>query len=213
MSVASAPDLPPRTPPSAARAAAMLAGIAVAIASVFVTLGVSLIAMLAIWIAWAVARRRSRPLTRGVSWLVGVGTIGALLLSALGVAMTQAPTNIFADYQRLMDSTAKMPPPPPPEWLRKITPPNAQQSSPLVDSFARSRAFTTWTLVMGIVLLAGILASYAGTLGWSASMLVAYGATGAWLPRATPDPSLMTAPPISPRVPRPDGEPKSEHVR
>jgi len=165
---------------------AALAGIVVAIGSVFITFGGSLVAMLAIGIAWMIARRKGRPLTRGASWLVGALTVGTLILAGAAVAMTRVPKATFADFGRAMDSTAKAPPPASPEWLRRITPPNAQRPSPVAESFVRSRAFTIWTAVMGLVLGAGLLAAYAGSLGWVASMLIAYGISGDWLPRSEP---------------------------
>lgn len=165
---------------------AALAGIVFAIGSVFITFGGSLVAMLAIGVAWAIARRRGRPLTRGAGWLVGALTVGTLILAGAAVAMTRVPQATFADFGRAMDSTATAPPPAPPEWLRKITPPNAQRPSPTAEAFVRSRAFTIWTAVMGLVLAAGLLAAYAGSLGWMAAMLVCYGITGDWLPRSEP---------------------------
>jgi hypothetical protein len=117
---------------------------------------------------------------------VGVGTLGILVLVAFGVGLTRTPKGTFANLNHAMDSTAKAPAPPPPAWLRRITPPNAQQSSPIADSLVRSRAFTLWTIVMGIVLVAALVAAYAGSLGWIAAMLVLYGVTGDWLPRAEP---------------------------
>lgn len=165
---------------------ATLAGIVFAIGSVFITFGGSLVATLAIGIAWAIARRKGRPLTRGAGWLVGSATVGTLILAGAAVAMTRVPKATFADFSRAMDSTAKAPPPPPPEWLRRITPPNAQRPSPVADAFVRSHAFTIWTAVMGIVLGAGLLAAYAGSLGWVAAMLICYGMTGDWLARAAP---------------------------
>ena len=54
------------------------------------------------------------------------------------------------------------------------------------DALIKSRAFTIWTGVMGVSLVVGLVAIYAGTLGWGASLLLLYAATGRWLPRATP---------------------------
>ena len=164
---------------------AALAGVVLAIASLFLTFGASLVAMLAIGIAWAVARRRKRPLTRGVSWFVGAGTIGLVLLVAVAVAMTRIPRSAFTQLGRTIDSTAAAPPPPTPEWVRRITPP-AQQQSPITNSLVRSRAFTIWMMVMGGVLMVGLVAAYAGTLGWVAAMLGVYAITGDWLPTAEP---------------------------
>ena len=179
-----------------AQRGAIIAGIALAVASVFISFGASIVAMVAIWIAWVVARRRGRALTRGVSWIVGVAAVGASLLSLFAVFLaTQVPRRDLTNFKQAMDSAAAAPQKPLPEWLRKITPPNAQQQSPLMESVVRSSAFTIWTMVMGVTFFAGLLGAYAGTLGWMASMLFVYGVTGAWFARGTTDPSLLTAPP------------------
>lgn len=186
----------PRATTNAQRGA-VVAGIALAVASVFISFGASIVAMVAIWITWGIARRRGRPLTRGVAWVVGAGSVGAVVLSVFAVFVaTQVPRSQLTNLKRSMDSAATAPQKPPPEWLRKITPPNAQQQSPLVNSVVRSSAFTIWTMVMGLTFFAGLLGAYAGTLGWLASMLLAYGATGSWFARGMTDPSLLTAPPL-----------------
>jgi hypothetical protein len=191
-----------------ARRGAAIAGIALAVASAFVSFGVSIIAMAAIWIAWAVNRRREKPLTRGVSWLVGFGAVGTVVLMVfVSFVLTRVPSSTLVDVKRAMDSAAATPQPPPPEWLRKMTPPHAQQQSKMMESVVRSDAFTVWTGVMGVTFMAAVVAAYAGTLGWAASMLLAYGATGAWFPRAETDPSLLTAPPIPRRSASPQPPP------
>lgn len=184
-----------------ARRAAALGGIALGVGSVVVTFGTSLIAMLSIWIAAAVGRRNGRPLTRGSSWVIGVGSVGIAALGAcvLFVA-TQVPRGEITKIKQAMDSAAAQPQKPPPEWLRKVMPPNAQRTSPITDSLVRSSAFTVWTMIMGLTFFAALIGAYAGTLGWGASMLIAYGATGGWLPRGVTDPSLLTAPPLPPRA-------------
>lgn len=189
MSVVTEPGVPAAMPmpaPAARRAGAAIAGVAVAIGSAFMSFGGSLIAVLAIGIAWLIARRRGRPFTRGVSWLVGVGAVGAALLVAFGTVATRLPASAFSDFRRAMDSTRAAPPPPPPEWLRRITPPNAQQQAPLTNAFVKSRAFTVWAAAMGVTFVVGLLAAYAGSLGWGASILLLYAATGRWLPKAAP---------------------------
>jgi hypothetical protein len=193
--------MPPESEPARlttnAQRGAVVAAVVLAVASVFISFGASIVAMLAIWIAWAVARRRGQSLTRGVAWVVGVGSVGAVLLSVFAVFVaTQVPRSQLTNLKRAVDSAAAAPQKPPPEWLRKITPPNARQQSPITDSVVRSSAFTIWTMVMGVTFFAGIFGAYAGTLGWLVIMLLAYGATGSWLARGVTDPSLLTAPPL-----------------
>ena len=154
--------------------------------SALVSFGVSLVAITAVCIGWLIARKRGRPFTRGVSWLVGVGAIAALILSVLAAYATRLPSTMYRDFGRSLDSAQAAPPPAMPEWLRRVTPPNAQQQTPLTNAVIKSRAFTIWTGVMGVSLVVGLIATYAGTLGWGASLLLLYAATGRWLPGATP---------------------------
>jgi hypothetical protein len=167
------------------RIAAGIGGVVVAIGAAVASAGGALIAMAAIAITWAIARRRGRPFTRGVSWLVGVGSVGAVLLIGAGVLATRLPPGTFSAVRRSMDSAAVAPPPPPPEWLRRITPPTPPQNPQLQQSLMRSAAFTAWAGTMTAVFTAGILAAYAGTLGWVASLLLLFAATGRWIPRAS----------------------------
>lgn len=190
----------PRKAVTNAQRGAAVGGIALAVGSVFVTFGASIVAMLAIWVASVVGKRRQRPLTRGVGWVIGVGSVGVVALGVFVLLVaTQVPPSEISKVRQAMDSAAAAPQRPLPEWLRKITPPNAQRPSPVVDSVVRSRAFTVWTMVMGFVFFAAVIGAYAGSLGWVASMLLTYGATGAWLPRSVPDPSLSSAPAPLPR--------------
>lgn len=182
--------------PAGPRIVAGIGGAAAAVGSALVSFGVSLVAVTAVCIGWLIARKRGRPFTRGVSWLVGVGAIAALILIVVGAYATQLPSTVYRDVGRSLDSAQAAPPPAMPEWLRRVTPPNAQQQTPLTNAVIKSRAFTIWTGVMGVSLVVGLIAAYAGTLGWGASLLLLYAATGRWLPRAT----------------RP-GPPEKEHIR
>jgi hypothetical protein len=171
--------------PPRARVAAAICGIVAAIATTIVTFGGAIIAMIAIAIAFAVARRKGQPLTRGISWLVGVGSVGVVALIAVAVLTTQMPKGTFAAARKSMDSLSTAPQPPPPEWLRRITPPTSTQPPAFQQRLMRSGAFTAWVGVMMVVFLTSIVAAYAGTLGWLATLLMLFAATGRWLPRAT----------------------------
>jgi hypothetical protein len=168
------------------RVTAAVAGVAAAVATAFISYGASLVAVVAVCTAWLIARRRGKPFTRGISWLFGVGSVALGLVIVLGAFATQVPKASFSAFGKALDSVQASPPPQPPEWLKKITPPNAQQPAPITNSLIRSRAFTIWTGVMGVSFTIALASAYAGTLGWGASMLLLYGATGAWLPRAKP---------------------------
>ena len=182
--------------PTGPRIVAGIAGAALAVGSAFVSFGVSFVAIAVVCIGWLIARKRGQPFTRGVSWLVGVGAVAALILIVFGAYATKLPSTVYRDVGRTLDSAQAAPPPAVPEWLRRVTPPNAQQQTAVTNALIKSRAFTIWTGVMGVSLVVGLVAAYAGTLGWGASLLLLYAATGRWLPRAT----------------RP-GPPGKEHIR
>ncbi|HUQ81163.1 MAG TPA: hypothetical protein VM076_08500 [Gemmatimonadaceae bacterium] len=162
---------------------ATIGGVVAAVAGAFISFGASLVAVLAVVVGWFVARRRGQPLTRGVSWLVAAGSVAVALLMVVAVVASQMPRGSFRNFSRALDSAQTAPPPTPPEWLKKITPPNAQQQTPITNSIIRSRAFTIWTGVMGVSFAVALAAAYAGTLGWGAGLLLLYGMSGSWLPR------------------------------
>ena len=161
-------------------------GAVIAIVFAIVTAGTAAIATLATLITWAVMRRRGTSLTRGMSWLVGVGSVGAVLLMGAGVYAARLPAGTYDGFRHVMDSTSKLPPPPPPEWVRRMTPPAAQARSQVADRIVRTPVFTMWVGVMTIVFMAGIVAAITGSLGWLPAAVVIYGMTGAWPPRAPP---------------------------
>ena len=171
--------------PSNLKRLATVGGVVAAVAGAFISFGASLVAVVAVVVGWVVARRRGRAFTRGVSWLVGVGAVAVAVLVVVAAVASQMPGSSFRDFTRAVDSAQAAPPPAPPEWLRKITPPNAQQQTPLTNSIIKSRAFTIWTGVMGVSFTVALAAAYAGTLGWGASLLLLYGMAGSWLPRGS----------------------------
>jgi hypothetical protein len=73
------------------RVGAAIGAIVVAIGATIVTVGGAIVSMVAVVVAWAVARRKGQPLTRGVSWLVGAGSVGVVVLVALAAMTTQLP--------------------------------------------------------------------------------------------------------------------------
>ena len=171
--------------PANLRRLATIGGVVAAVAGAFISFGASLVAVLAVVVGWVLARRRGRPFTRGVSWLVGVGSVAVAVLVVVVAVASQMPGSSFRDFTRAVDSAQAAAPPAPPEWLRKITPPNAPQQTPLTNSIIKSRAFTIWTGVMGVSFTVALAAAYADTLGWGASLLLVYGMSGSWLPRGS----------------------------
>lgn len=182
---------PPLTPPPAAgrgaRALALVGGIAALALVLTATFGTAVLALLGMAAAWGMAGHRGRPLTRAASWWgasLGVA-LGFIALTAFAIA--KAPPGTMAEVRQTNDSLrAAAPPPEPPAWLRRIDP-TGGRSTQLTDSTAeklvRSPAFLVWVGAMSTALVAALLGGVVGTLGWGVGLLLAFGATGRWLPR------------------------------
>jgi hypothetical protein len=153
-----------------------------------VTLGTATIATFATLIAWAIMRRRGSELTRRSSWIVGVGTVGVVVLIAAGGMSIRAKPGTFASFRQAMDSSSKVPPPPPPEWVRRMTPPAAQVRSQVTEKLIRTPAFTIWVLVMTFAFIAGIVAAITGSLGWLSAVMLIYAWTGKGIGKRFPLP-------------------------
>jgi hypothetical protein len=173
------------------RVMALLAGITVLMLVTPFTLGLSLAAALGVIVVAFIQRRRSRTLTRGRAWVVAAGTAAAAAIVGLAVvALSLSP----AQRQRIravVQEANQAPPPPPPAWLEQITSGEpgkggAERTSgdPLADRLAKSRAFQLYFGVLGGGLALLLLGALYGSVGWATAMLLAYGATGRWLPRA-----------------------------
>jgi len=168
-----------------ARVGTAIAGLLATVAAGFFSFGTAVIAVVGMAVGYIVMKRRGRRLTRGLSWVVAVGSVAAVALVVFAVFALQAEAGTFKDVKRAMDSAAAKPPPPPPEWLKKITPPNVQRQNELTDKMLRSKSFTAWTMIVGGVFGVGFLATIAGSMGWVGGFLLLHAATGGWLPRAT----------------------------
>ena len=171
-----------------ARGLALVAGLGALGLLTVGTLGFVLLALLGMGVAWAVAHRRGRPLTRGAGWW------GASLAVALGCAaimafgMASMSPGTIAQMQQSSDSAvAASPPPELPEWLQRLDPTAgakaAQRPDSTMERFFRSPAFLIWTGAMSTLLASAVLGALVGTLGWGAGLLLVFGATGRWLPR------------------------------
>ena len=168
-----------------ARVGTAIAGVVTTAVAALFSLGAAAIAVVGMCIGYVVMKRKGRRLTRGLSWVVAVGSVAAVALVLFALFALQAEAGTFNGVKQAMDSAAAKPPPPPPEWLKKITPPNVQRQNELTDKMMRSKAFTVWTMVVGGVFGVGFLATIAGSMGWVGGFLLLHSATGTWLPRAT----------------------------
>ena len=164
----------------------ILVGVAGAAALLLVsifTLGSALVAAIGMGIGSAIARRRGKRLTRAGSWISAVAGVGIVLLGFFGVMAARIDTRGFnKDFQHAMDSV-RTHPRPPPAWLERVAPGAAARarsrnaaSSPTVDAAAG-----IWAIGVGAMILAAVGAVAVGTVGWLATLPLAYGITGAWI--------------------------------
>jgi hypothetical protein len=152
--------------------------LALLIATLF-TGGLALSAPIGMAVAAAIARRRHDALSRGASWLGAVLAVGAVLIVIGSVVVASAPTGTFAQIQHSADSasaTAK-----PPAWLERVAPGASAPGAQVRPHGAWGGAFSIWTMVTGGLIGCAILAALIGTLGWLASLPLAYAITGGWL--------------------------------
>ena len=168
-----------------ARVGTAAAGILTTVVASVFSLGGAAIAVVGMGVGYVVMKQRGRRLTRGLSWVVAVGSVAVVALAVFAVFALQAEAGTFKDVRRAMDSAQAKPPPPTPEWLKRITPPNVQRQNELTEKMVRSKAFTMWTMVVGGVFGVSFLAGVAGSMGWVGGFLLLHAATGKWLPRAT----------------------------
>lgn len=155
------------------------------------TLGTVLAAPIGVLVARWMARRRSRPLTRGAAWL------GAVLASFIAVPLifggllAVAPPGTLASIRAGMDSaqaqpnSAELPP-----WLQKISPPQTPGQRAATEQLTTSKPFLIVFGTIGILMACSILGTIAGSIGWVASMLLAYAIGGRWLPSGATPPGV-----------------------
>ena len=159
-----------------------------------ITLGAELVGCAAIVVAWFVMRRRKRRLTRVKAWLVSVVATAIPLIVIFAASVIAAPKvpedqqrkNIAAARARTRDSM--------PEWLKKLTPAQ-QQTSPAADSIAQklleNKGFMVWIVAMGALLGSAMVALFAGTIGWGATMILFRAVTDEWMG------AMADAPPVN----------------
>lgn len=170
------------------RALAAVVGVLLLAAGAIASLGVALLAPVGMAVAWAVARQRGRPLSRGAAWGSAVAAAVGAFAVAGAVMLARTPPGSFDCIQHSADSASKAAArQPPPPWLERLAPGAArarqqQQMDPTTQRIVGSSAFVMWTMVMGGLLTCVIFGGFAGTLGWGGSTLLLYAARGRWLP-------------------------------
>ena len=171
------------------RVIAGIVGVLLALLALGTTLGLGLTAFLGVAVAWRLARRRSRPLTRGAAGKGAIaGAVGGFAL-LLGGIMLALPAGSFASLQRdaaaQASVQAKEPPPELPAWMRS-TPEaaraaEAQQAQ--VAAMTGSPAFFGAVLGMSGFLFVAVFGGVIGVASWGATLLLAYAIRGRGLPR------------------------------
>ena len=172
--------------PLATRVLIGLGGLLLLAVGAVITVGGELIGIAAIGIAWLWMRRRGRSLTRARAWLVSVGAtaVPVVVVFVAGLMLAPTPTpeqrkqELAAAQARSRDSM--------PEFLKKMIPPQQQQrTSAATDSITQrllqSRGVVVWMEAMAAVIASGMLALFAGTIGWAATMLLYRAITDDWM--------------------------------
>jgi hypothetical protein len=176
------PAIPTVRRNTAKRVVAGLAGAAALVLAASFTFGGALVAAAGVAVGSAISRGRGRRLSRGVSWVAAVVAVEVALIGFLGFAALRAPSHTFSDIKHAMDSSQANPSPPP-AWLERIAPGTAARSRAERSAMSGpvGGAFGVWAIVVGSVFFSGMLSALVGTLGWLATLPLAYGVTGRWI--------------------------------
>ena len=163
---------------------AAAAGIVLLVLAVRATIGTALFAPLGIIALRWWSRRSGAPLSFGRSWIAATGATGVGILLAIGAIVAVLPADALARARAAQEAESKRQAEAgPPEWLSKISPEGAKaatRSDPTTERIMNSRPFTLYFGLIGGAIACAIAAAIAGTLGWGASLLLAFAATGRW---------------------------------
>jgi hypothetical protein len=147
-----------------------------------ITLGSELVGVAAIAIAWFVVRRRKGRLTRTKAWFISVGATAIPFLVLFAVGLMSAP-KLTPEERRLSLAEARARRDSLPAWMKG--PAQQQQTSAVVDSLTQklveNRGFMVWIAAMGALIVSGMGALFAGTIGWGATMLLFRAVTDEWM--------------------------------
>lgn len=172
--------------PARARPAASLrlvlggAGLLVLLAGLPLTLGTALAAPLGMLVVYQFAHRRRRRLTLRASWLGGVAGSALACAVLFVVVLARLPAGTWANVQAQAQAAQKTQPP---EWLERLSPGAAKGAGtpdPFTAQLIQSPAFIVITGAGGGLLAVSLWGTAAGTVGWGASLLLAFAATGRW---------------------------------
>jgi hypothetical protein len=160
--------------------AAVLGAVALVITAI-VTGGATVGAFLGVVVAAIIARRHRHGLTRRASWL-GAVVGSAVALACLGALIFgRLPRGSYARIQRSADSASANSKPP--AWLGRVAPGAGttviKQPDPTTGF---GKAFQLWASITGVVIALAIFAAIVGSVGWLATLPLAFAWRGQWLP-------------------------------
>ena len=178
-----APAAPPTAGIAMRIAMGLIGAIALVAASVF-TAGGAFAGAVGILIAFAIAKRRGRRLTRWGSWFGAVGTVAVALLVAMTVVFARLPAGSVDRFQRSMDSvSAAQKQQPPPAWLERIAPGSTAASRARRSALPPGAhdAIRVWSELRGGAIVGAVLSVLFGTVGWMPGLLLALAFSGRWI--------------------------------
>lgn len=178
----------PRPISGAARALAAVGGFVVLVLASLFTFGLALCVAVAIGVAALVARHRGRALTRRASWIVAVSTAGGLLLVLGASAATMIPEGAVAKILQSADSASANAPVP--AWVERLAPGTTAAKSRREARTGVETAVDVWAMVVGSAMAWVIASCLVGSIGWVATLPIAFAVTGRWL---TPPKSFLPA--------------------
>jgi hypothetical protein len=142
------------------------------------TYGAVLLAPLGMAVVWLFVRRRQGALSRPASWFAAVCAVEIVLLAGAAFAAVNTPEGTLAKIQHAADSVDANPPPPP-AWLERISPGSTERARASRIPM-HGTAVTRW-LIVGAIMGTGMIAVFVGTVGWLASLALAFAITGGWI--------------------------------
>jgi hypothetical protein len=161
------------------RIAAFVAGLAILIGAAIVSIGAALCAPIGVWLFTRFQRSRGRRFDAFGSWMSAAGAVAIGLILVACVIATQVPPGTMSRIRQASDSaSAQAAKQPPPAWLDRFVPGGAARYSASKQSAAYTNAAT---MIFGFAILACVLGSIIGSLGWIASMLLMFSTSGRWL--------------------------------
>jgi hypothetical protein len=181
-----APSLPERAS-AVFRVAAALVGLAALLVTSLGTAGGAFVATVGMAAAYAIAKRKGRPLTLGASWIGAVTAAGLAIFTVASLTFYLLPPGTLTKIQRSYDSTlvaGRTVPPPP--WMERMAPGSSVRTRQLAGHPGLERGFNIWIGAMSAVMFWAITSIFVGTIGWACGLLLAFALAGRWLPRTVP---------------------------